>query len=72
MQEEKPGPVHTLRLVRAYSVGGMAGLFALAMVSAFIPSMVAMMIFVILMLLAGVTAIITQVILWIVEATTRR
>jgi hypothetical protein len=50
----------------------MIPLLVLSIVSAFIPSMVAMMIFVILMLLAGVSAIITQVILWIVEATTRR
>lgn len=72
LQQEKPGPVNTLRFVRAYSIGGMLVLFALAMISAFINSTAATVIFAVLMMLAGVTALITQVVLWIVEATTPR
>jgi hypothetical protein len=63
--------MNVLRLVRAYSVGGVLLFLVLAMVCAYL-STAATAIFAGLMILSALTALTTQVILWIVEAIATR
>jgi hypothetical protein len=71
LQQDKPGAIHVLRVVRACSVAGVLLFLVLAMVCAYL-STAATAIFAGLMILSAVTALTTQVILWIVEAITSR